>query len=86
MPELSTAAQKLAEGQETERWVLFGSMRSGFDQLVPFQVKALLYPFTATQKLAEGQETETRKPSDRSMAAGGLQVRFPVVTAPAEAT
>jgi hypothetical protein len=65
---LSTAAQKVAEAQETESrkafgfTLGFGSIKTGADQEVPFQVSALPKSSTATQKFAEGQETEKRPP------------------------
>jgi hypothetical protein len=56
LPELSTAAQKMVVGHETETRLKFGSMTTGGDQDVPLNVKAFPevplppeLPSTATQ-------------------------------------
>ena len=58
LPLSSTAAQKEAEGQETETRTAFGSMDVGADQDEPFQVNTLPLFSTATQKEAEAQDTK----------------------------
>jgi hypothetical protein len=56
---MSTAAQKLAEGHDTDNSPPpFGSMLSGCDQAEPFQVMTFPRKSTAAQKLAEGHDME----------------------------
>jgi hypothetical protein len=61
LPRRSTAAQKLAVGQEMEvSPPPFGSTREGDDQEPFLYVTALPPLSTAAQKLADGQVTEVR--------------------------
>jgi hypothetical protein len=67
LPRSSTAAQKLAVGQETEFRPVPASMLSGDDHVPPLYVRALPLASTAAQKFAVGQEIEVGLPCKGSI-------------------
>jgi hypothetical protein len=62
-------------------------MLSGFDQVEPFQVRALPLLSTAIQNIADGQDTDNSPPLFGSMLSGFDQVEpFQVMTFPRKST
>ena len=72
-PYWSTAAQKLAVGQETEFSPSPESMVTGGDHAPSSKVTTLPLASTAAQKAVVGQETEVRN-CPESISTGGDQV------------
>lgn len=70
LPTWSTAAQKVALGQETDS-TLFTSIDTAADHEVPLKVRAPLVLSTAVQKVALAHDTVLR-PCPASIAAGAV--------------